>query len=69
MATYAEIISKNIKYVTNEKGQETEAIISLKTPLMKAFFEDIKDLLLIQDRVNDDRVDFFEATHKILTKN
>lgn len=66
MATAAQTISKNLRFVTNAKGQKTEVIVSLKNRVMKQFFEDVQDLLLIQDRIDDERVDFFEAVDKIL---
>lgn len=67
MPTTAQTLSKNIRFVTNAKGQKTEVIVSLKNRVMKQFFEDVQDLLLIQDRINDERVDFFEAVDKILS--
>lgn len=67
MATQAQIISENIKFITNEKGEKTEVIVSLKNEIMKEFFEDIQDLLLIQDRIDDEKVDFFESVDKILS--
>jgi hypothetical protein len=67
MATQAQTISKNIKFITNEKGEKTEVIVSLKNKIMKEFFEDIQDLLLIQDRIGDEKVDFFESVDKILS--
>ncbi|RYU94366.1 hypothetical protein [Emticicia agri] len=67
MATQAQIISENIKFVTNEKGERTEVIVSLKNKIMKEFFEDIQDLLLVQDRIDDEKVDFFESVDKILS--
>lgn len=67
MATQAQIISKNIKFITNEKGEETEVVVSLKNKVMKEFFEDIQDLLLIQDRIDDEKVDFFDSVDKILS--
>lgn len=67
MATQARIISENIKFITNEKGEGTEVIINLKNKVMKDFFEDIQDLLLIQERIDDEKVDFFESVDKILS--
>lgn len=66
--TTAEMISKGISYQTDIKGKKTAVVFDLKNKAVQEIIEDFFDLLTVKERQNDERVDFFEATDRILNK-
>ena len=55
---------KGISYITDEKGNKTAIIISLKN--YQAEIEDFLDGLEAQSRLNEPSVDFEKSVNKIL---
>ena len=60
-------ISRNISYQIDTKGKKTAIVFNLKNRAIQDLMEDILDLLAVKERLNDERVDFFEATDRILS--
>lgn len=65
MAT-AQMINKGISYQMDTKGKKTAVVFDLKNKAVQEIMEDILDLLTVKERQNDEKVDFFKATDKIL---
>lgn len=62
----AQLISKGISYQMDTKGRKTAIVFDLKNKAVQEIVEDILDLLTVKERQNDERIDFFQATDKIL---
>jgi RNase adaptor protein for sRNA GlmZ degradation len=65
MAT-AQMINKGISYQMDTKGKKTAVVFDLKNKAVQEIMEDILDLLTVKERQNDEKIDFFQATDKIL---
>jgi RNase adaptor protein for sRNA GlmZ degradation len=60
------ILENNLSFLTNTKGEQVAVVIDLKSQEIRDYFEDLIDSLTIYERQDDESVDFFEATSKIL---
>lgn len=60
-------INKSISYQTDIRGKKTAVVFDLKNKAIQELVEDIMDMLTIKERLHDERVDFFEATEKLLS--
>ena len=59
-------LENNLSFLTNTRGEQVAVVIDLKNKDVRNYFEDLIDSLTVFERQDDESVDFFEATSKIL---